>query len=156
MKTERLSSILTLIGGVQSRKWETVMQLVERIADGSATVKHKKWEDDWKQEHPQYHPLDLSEIKTWSTYDDTCIDLRFTNDNSQLACEVKIYDGDSVRGERRKLRFEAFIWLPSSFLRVIEQRIGWAFDSFLEDAYEQHLEMQKKLWIDNLRSKIIK
>ena len=32
MKTEKLFELLTLVDGVKSKKWETVMQLVDLIA----------------------------------------------------------------------------------------------------------------------------
>jgi len=163
MKTEKLFELLTLVGGIQSKKWETVMQLVDIIAKGNVTIKTKKWNDEWKQNKPEYHPLDLVKIETWSTYDNTCIDLQFSNDtskdnghpNNQLVCKVKIYDGNCFGGERQQLRFETLLWLPTSFIHTIEQRIEWAFENYLEDAYENHLEAQKKLWINNMKNEII-
>jgi hypothetical protein len=164
MKTEKLFELLTLVDGVRSERWETVLQLVDVISKGSVIIKDKKWDDSWKQSRPDYYPLDLAEIKTWSTYDNTCIDLNFLNDISkgvvcdeypyQLVCKVKIYDGNSFGGDRRKLRFEALLWLPTTFIHTLEQRIEWAFNAYLEDAYENHLEAQKKLWINNMKSKI--
>lgn len=135
MKTEKLFELLTLVDGVKSKRWETVMSLVDLIAKGSVTIKEKKWNDTWKQNNPEYYPLDLAEIKTWSTYDDTCIDLQFSNDtkkdnghqNNQLVCNVKIYDGNSFGVERQQLRFEALLWLPTSYIHTIDQRIEWAF-----------------------------
>ena len=84
MKTEKLFELLTLVDGVKSKRWETVMQLVDAITKGSVTIKDKKWNDSWKQGKSEYYPLDLAEIKTWSTYDDTCIDLQFSNDTSNI------------------------------------------------------------------------
>lgn len=72
-----------------------------------------------------------------------------------MVCKVKIYDGNSFGGERKDLRFEAFILLPDSFLHNISQRIGWDFETYLEDAYEDHLLAQKKLWINNMKNSII-
>ena len=163
MKAEKLFEILTLVDGIRHKKWSTVRQLVDLIAAGSVTIKEKKWNDSFRQKNPDYYPLNLGEIKTWSTYDDTCIDLRFTNDttedngcpNNQLVCTVKIYEGDSFSGFRKGLRFEATLWLPTSFIHNIEQSIKWALESYLEDAYEKHLENQKKLWIDNALAEIV-
>lgn len=163
MRTEKLFELLTLVNGIKSKRWETVKQLVDILAKGSVAIKYKKWNDDWKQNNPEYYPLDLTEMQTWSTYDDTCIDLEFSNDttenyghaNNQLVCNVKIYDGNSFGGERQKLRFEALLWLPTAFIHIIEQRIEWAFETYLEDAYESHLEEQKKLWINNRKNEIL-
>jgi hypothetical protein len=163
MKTEKLFELLTLVGGIRSGRWEMVRQLVDAIAKGSVTIKEKEWNDSWKQSRPEYYPLDLAEIKTWSTFDDTCIELRFYNDtakdnghpNNQLVCEVKIYEGDSFSGFRKGLRFTALLWLPTKFLHTIEQRIEWAFEDYLEDAYKKHLEAQKKSWIDAMKAEIL-
>lgn len=76
-KEKQLLELLALVGGIQSTKWETVKQLVDAIIKGNVTIKNKKWADGWKNKHLDYHPLDLAEIKNWSTYDNTCIDLKF-------------------------------------------------------------------------------
>jgi len=163
MKTEKLFELLTLINGVKSKKWATVMQLVDEISKENVTIKDKQWNDGWKQSNPEFYPLDLNKIETWSTYDLTCIDLQFSNDiskdngqpNNQLICKAKIYEGDSLEGERQQLRFKALLYLPTAFIHTIEQRIKLAFETYLEEAYENHLEAQKDLWINNMRSEII-
>ncbi len=163
MKPEKLFQILALVDGVKSRKWETVMQLVDVIARGNAVIQQKKWNDSYKESKPELYPLDLADINTWSTFDGSCIDLYFTNDttkvnghpNNQLVCKVKIYDGDPIGGSRLQLRFEALLWLPPSFISTIEQRIIWELDSHLEDAHEKHLEAQKKHWINEMKTEII-
>ncbi len=163
MKTEKLFELLTLVEGVTSKRWETVMQLVDLIAKGSIDIKDKKWDDSFKQSKPKYYPLNLGDIKTWSTFDDTCIDLYFANDttenngqtNNQLVCTAKIYDGHSFGGNRNRLRFEALLWLPTSFIHTIEQRIEWAFETHLEESYETHLEEQKRLWIENKKKEFL-
>jgi len=101
MKTEKLFELLTLVDGITSRRWETVTQLVDVIESGGATIKDKKWGASYKQNNPDWYPLNLDKIGTWSTYGDTCVDLYFSNDttdnnghpNNQLVCKVKIYDG---------------------------------------------------------------
>ncbi len=163
MKTEKLFELLTLVGGITSRKWDTVLQLIELIQQGSVTIKEGNWRN-WKKQFPDLYSLDLSKIDTWSTYDNTCIELHFSNDttkenghpNNQLVCKVKIYEGDNFHGERKELRFEALLWLPTAFIHNIEQRIEWAYDNYLEDAYEKHLEKQKAIWINNMRNNFLK
>jgi len=163
MKTEKLFELLTLVNGVKSKQWAIVMQLVDEITKDGAITKDKQWNDSWKQNNPLFYPLDLDKIKTWSTYDITCIDLQFSNDtskdngqpNNQLICKVKIYEGNSFDGKRQQLRFEALLHLPTAFIHAIEHQIEWAFGTYLEEAYENHLEAQKKLWISNMRSEII-
>jgi hypothetical protein len=164
MKTEKLFELLTLVNGVRSKRWETVRQLVKLIGDGSIEIKSKKWADDWKEKNTEYYPLLLGNIDTWTTFDDSCIDLKFSNDttknngqtNNQLICNVRIYNGDSFNGERKNLRFEALLWLPTSFIHNIEPLVESAFNYYLEDAYENHLIAVKKNWINTWKNKILK
>lgn len=164
MDDKKLFELLTLVDGVRSSKWETVMSLVDAIKAGGVTIKEKEWADSFKQNNPQYSPLDLANRETWSTYDNTCIDIVFTHQKkskngmkvSQLVCKVKIYEGQNMYGERTCLRFEALLWLPSSYIQSIENRIMWAFDDFLEDEHKKHLEAQKKLWINKMKNGILK
>lgn len=155
MTTQKLFEILSLVNGVRSRQWQMVRQLVKQIGEGGVTVKTKRWNDDWKQ-NSKYYPLDLTKIETWSTFDDTCIDLQFRNDGqNNLVCEARIYDGDSFNGHRQRLRFEATLLLPTKFLQNIEPLIKWAFDAYLEDAHIKYLEEQKQKWIAKKRADIL-
>lgn len=164
MDDKKLFELLTLVDGVRSTRWETVMQLVEAIKAGGVTIKKKEWRDSFKQNNPQFYPLDLANRETWSTYDYTCIDIMFTHEKkskkgtkvSQLVCNVKIYEGYNMDGRRLDLRFEALLWLPSSYIQSLENRIMWAFDEFLEDEHKKHLEEQKKLWINKMKNGILK
>ena len=164
MKTEKLFELLTLFDNVQSRNWNDVRKLVDEISKGRVTIKEKKWADQFKQDHPEYYPLDLADIKTWSTFDGTCIDLRFSNDiaeengqeNNQLVCRATIYEGNSFGGYREGKRFEAVLWLSTAFIHEIEPIIARYLESHLEDAYDDYLESQKKLWIHNKRLEILK
>jgi len=145
MKSKELFRMLALANGVVSKKWETVMQLVDLIAKGEAKAKFCS-----------YKKYDLSDINSWSTYEDKCIDLRFSNRKNILICEARIYDGESFDGTRTRLRFEALIKLPELFIYVLERRIELAFETYLENAYEEHLEAQKKIWIKNRKYEITK
>lgn len=155
MKTEKLFELLILLDGVKIRRWETVMKLVEFIANGDVDVKEKKWDDEWKNRNEQYYPLDLAKRETWSAFDNTCIDLNFDRIENDFVCKVKIYDGNSFGGERTKLRFTAKLLLPTKFIHCIEHHINWKFESFLQESYENHLESQRKLWINELKSQIL-
>lgn len=156
MRQEKLFELLGIVNGVTISKWNMVMQLVDLIAKGESTVQEKKWRDPLKEGYPRLYPLNLDDIKTWSTHDNTCIDLYFTvNSTNEFKCKVKIYDGDTFDGCRKGLRFEALLALPSSFIHKIEGKIEWAFEEFLEDEYERHLKAQKILWIDNLKETIL-
>ena len=153
MTEEKLFELLTLIKEVRSRSWTTVGKIVELMP--SIEVKEKKWSQKYKQDNPELFPLDLSKIETWSTYDRDCISLIFRNENNRLVCDVNIYDGDNVNGYRTSLRFTATLIMPSSFIKEIEQEILYALDILAEDSYEDYLETQKKLWIENFKLKFL-
>lgn len=155
MKTEKLFELLTLVDDVRSNEWSMVMLIADCISKGEADVLEKEWADRFKRDKSEYYPLDLSQIKTWSTYEGDCIKLKFHVDKDKLMCDVKIYDGNSFGGERNALRFSAKLCMPHEFVQNIESSINWAFECYLEQAYENHLEAQKLLWINNLKSQII-
>lgn len=156
MKTKKLLELLSLVGEVKSNRWNTVRDVVECLKTKTDTdIIKAYWNDTWKQENPKYNPLVLSEIKTWSTYEGDCIDLRFSNKNEKLHCSAKIYDGRLLDGKMQKIRFTAEFILPTSFIDNLESSITWAFESYLEHEYENYLEMQRKNWIEKLKTKII-
>lgn len=164
MKTEELFKVLTLVDGVKSTKWSMVMLLVDEIAAGNVTIKEKKWGDTtYKQQTEDNSPLHLDKLITWSTFDSTCIDLYFTNNIqdetehqiNQLVCRAKIYDGESFGGHRKFMKFEALLWLPTAFIHTIESLIEWELQQYLEKGYENHLEAQKKAWINNTKKEIL-
>lgn len=156
-KEFELFELLRYVGGVKSTNWNTVLHLVGYIGvgKGKAVVESKKWYDKYKRDNPEYYPLDLSQVSTWSTFDGECIDLTFNAIDDKLSCIAKIYDGESFGGRRKELRFEATIILPLSFLTSLQGRIDYALSEYLEFAHENHLEAVKKLWIDNLKNEIM-
>ena len=97
---KKLFDILTLVDGVKSSNWADVMKIVETMP--SIEVMEKKWNEKYKQDNPEWFPLDLSKIATWSTCDGECINLRFSNENNKLICNVSIYDGVIMNGYRKK------------------------------------------------------
>lgn len=153
MTNEKLLEILTLVNSVKSNIWNDVRKIVELMP--SIEVKEKKWNEKYKQDNPEWYPLDLSKIETWSTYDVECINLVFSNDNNKVICEVSIYDGDIMYGYRRNLRFTATLIMPNSFIKEIEQKILYALDRLAEDSYDDYLETQKKLWMSKFKSQIL-
>lgn len=163
MEIKKLFKALTLVDGVKSTKWVMVKLLVDEIAAGNVTIKKKMWCDKYKQENPKAYPLDLGNLITWSTYDNTCIELYFINNPqdetehqiNQLVCNAKIYDGDGFYGKRKALRFEATLWLSDTFIHTIEQLIEYELQQYLERAYQNHLEAERKLWIQNTKNEIL-
>ena len=153
MNNKKLFEVLTLVRSVRSSRWNDVRNIVELMP--SIEVKEKKWNEKYKQDNPEWYPLDLSKIETWSTYEGECIDLVFSNENNKVVCKVSIYDGDNMRGYRRDLRFTATLIMPNSFIKELEQKILYALDKLAEYSYEDYLETQKKLWMANFKSQIL-
>ena len=150
MEAKKLFKLLTLINGVEIRKWETVRMIVGFIQSKEIEVLKKEWAYD---QHKSDELLDLSNINVWSTFDETCIELFFHNaatpkkPENKLICDVKIYNGNSFDGWRVNLRFTASLLMPNKFISEIEKNIEWKFEKYLETAYENHLEAQKRAWI---------
>lgn len=153
MSNKKLFEILTLVNSVKSDRWSDVRKIIEIMP--SIEVKEKKWNEKYKQDNQEWFPLDLSKIETWSTYDGECINLVFSNDSNKVICEVSIYDGDSMWGYRKNLRFTATLIMPNSFIKEIEQKILYALDKLAEDSYNNYLENQKKIWVSNFKSEIL-
>ena len=132
MENKKLMKILKTIGKVKSSRWNVVMEIVKNM--DSIEVIEKNYHDDFKRNHPEIYPLDLSKLDTWSTYDGECINLIFKNENEKLVCDVSIYDGDCLNGYRTDLKFTAKLILPEFFISVIKENIVYVFDSFSNDA----------------------
>jgi hypothetical protein len=154
MTNKKLFELLKLVDGVNYNSWRIVNPLVDCIKEDESVVIKKEWHDSFKKNNPDWYPLDLSKIGTWSTYD-SCVGINFTNVNNKLYCKVKIYDGDNMDGFRKGLRFTVELILPDKFLKQISGTIESYFDSYLHEAYERHLENQKKLFIYSLRNEIL-
>jgi len=154
MTNKKLFELLKLVGGVNCGYWRGVNPLVELIKEDESIVVKKEWHDSFKKDNPDYYPLNLSKIETWSTYDE-CVDINYTNVNDKLYCKVRIYEGDNMHGYRKGLRFTAELILPNKFLKQIARTIESYFESYLLEAYEAHLENQKKLFVYNLRNEIL-
>jgi len=82
MTNKKLLEILTLVNSVKSSRWNDVRKVVETMA--SIEVKEKKWNEKYKQDNPEWYPLDLSKIETWSTYDCECINLVFADGGMRI------------------------------------------------------------------------
>jgi len=143
---------LNVVGEVTSCKWRTVMSLVDSINNDKKTiVLEKEWGNDYRKDSF----LDLSKRETWSTYDDTCIDLNFSLDNKKLICEARIYDGESFCGSRRGLRFITKIQLQNNFIEKIDGLLEYEFKHFLNNEYEKHLELLRMEWVKKEREIIM-
>ena len=146
---------LGLIGEIRSTKWTTVMLVADCIQNdktNKVVIVSKEWAESYKRDYP----LDLSKRETWSTYDDTCIDLTFSVKEKKLNCHARIYNGMSYDGRRTNLRFEAEIILPNKFIKRIASLLDYEFSFFLERQYNAHLELKQRVWMTNMKNKLLK
>jgi hypothetical protein len=157
MTNKKMFELLTLVEGVRVYSWDYVQELV-KVFNGKEpiTILKKEWGDSYKQNNPSSFPLNLNEVKTWTTINDMeHINIKFENDNNKLHCYVLIKEGGSFRSDFMTTKFKAEFILPNSFLKKIEKTINWAFESYLEESYENHLKSQRKLWIEGTRNQIL-
>jgi len=144
---------LKIVRDVNCLGWSLVPKLVA-IMD-TVTVREKRWADQFKQNHPEMYPLDLSNIKTWSTFDE-CVTLTFTFLNSKvIECNAIVYNGEGVYGRRRNIRFCATFDIPATFVSELEDDITYHFNDYCEDKYEEHLKRQKKEWVRKFAEKAL-
>lgn len=116
----------------------------------SIEVIEKEWADDWRNERLELHPLDLSLMETWSTFEG-CTRTTFKPLNTKfITCDIELYDGgtsfSSSRG-RGCLEWTAKLKIPVSFLKNIENEIDNLFDTHCDREYNKYLEKQKEEWI---------
>ena len=155
---KKLFKLLKLIDGVSYWHWNIVLEIVEcfQKQGDKITIINKNWDETYKQNNLKSFPLNLDIINTWSTHDGAqCIDIKFSVKDEKLNCKAKIYDGNSFNGHREKLRFQAEFILPNSFIKKIENKIEYSFMVYLNSAYEDHLEAEKKLWIEKTKSETL-
>jgi len=153
MTTKELFKILTIVNGVTSHSWNIVRVLIDHIAAGVGSIKEATWADKYKSE--QNYTLNLAKVDTWSTYDNSCIDLCFTIKNDCLLCLAKIYEGDDFDGHKKGLRFTAVIIFPAFVIQCIHNLIEIEFENFLDDKHDEYLRIQKQNWIDNLKTELL-
>ena len=154
-KVQKLFKLLSLIELVQCTRWEMIMKIVDCINTSDIEVIEKTWYDMFKINNIQMYPLDLTNIKTWSTYDE-CILITFEIKSNKLYCTCVIWDGDNYNGNRTNKRFKTELILPDEFILNIEKDIEYSFERHLENQYDDYLEKQKEIWVNNLRDEILK
>lgn len=151
ISNEKLFNILSEIENTYIYEWNMVRKIHALIKAKKAFYSGLKWEDSWKN-RPK---LPLEEIEAWSTYDKTCISLKFYVEKQELMCHALIYNGESFNGVRKCKRFETKISLPLYFIENLKEYILSEFDKMAERAYFTHLETQKKLWIKHYKNMIL-
>jgi hypothetical protein len=150
MNQKNLFKLLKLVESVSVRYRDNLSELIDQIAQGKATVIKKRWHISWKEKDN----LDLAKVETWRTYEN-CFDLTYMVENNKLICEAVVYEGDMLDGRRKDRRFSATIQLPNSFIGKLQSWIESEFNFYSEDAYQNHLEEQKKQWIKEYQKSIL-
>jgi hypothetical protein len=154
---QELKKIFPIIQNVSVFDWKVVQLLQKGVLEKQIVVLKSLWEDlySYKNNSKYYDAPDLTQIKTWSTYDgkykkihQSCINLIFEyKDTKNFICYVKIYDGDILNGHRTHLRFTATLNLPIDLLYIIEGEINWSFNRDLEYQYDDYLEQKRQEWM---------
>lgn len=143
---KKLIQKLQLIGKIFSHRWYIVQLIVKEIQNNNVNIISKRWEYSWKKDNEKYYPLDLSEIKTWSTFDNKCIDIMFFVENKKLTADITIFDGFP-----KTKRFSCKLQFKNNFVLNLKDIIDNRFDYYCEDQYEKYLAQEKQDWILNFR-----
>ncbi len=123
-KAQELIKKLNILGSVNSSNYKLMQLVYEEVKNNKVVVKSKEWCDPWKNQKPEFYPLDLKKFNNWITYN-TCVDLVFTNTKKAgFICDVIIYDGRLLDGMRENKRFKATILLDISFITSLEHLIN--------------------------------
>lgn len=134
--------------------WNTVMAICEIFDD--LIVMDSMWNDSFKRDHPDIYPLDLSDRKTWSTFDQ-CANFKFEYlDSEHFMCTAYIYDGDSIYGSQRRLRFTAEMKIPVEHIGLIGDWIDAAFSRKLRSGYEKFLRDEAGKWMNAYAKELIR
>lgn len=102
----------------------------------------KNYKDKWKNDNPQYYPLDLFKWDNWCTYD-KCLQLEIKPQLNKLKVTIYVHDGDMLDGWRNNIRWTAELLVPKDYLLLIENIIKYNVEQLAEEAYELHLETQR-------------
>ena len=155
MKLTKLKDIVVVLGDIKYSTWGILTNIVELLTENKAHVIDKQWYDNYKNNNLQYYTLDLYNINTWSTFE-SCIDFKFSITGNSVRCDAKIYDGDSLYGNRQGVRFDAVIELPLSFLRKLEPNLMYELKEYYADEYDKLLNSRRDKWIIDKIEKLIK
>jgi hypothetical protein len=156
---EKLFQLLTYIESVKISDWDWIRLLVDGINNKTIKVKVKRWADNFKDKNPDFYPLDLSRIDTWSTYTG-CYDITFYNKTvynkpkNKLECKVVVYDGDPVYGYRNGKKFDAVLTLPNEYIHKLAHLIDYKLTWVVDEEYTKHLDNLKHDWLVKRKQEI--
>jgi hypothetical protein len=165
MKMSEMLKKLEIVKEVNCYDWNTTQELIKLIKDDSTEILDiTDYRDKFKQE---YYPINKKRLiaedncgrgynDLWMTFE-KCreLEVKYYTDNF-CECIVTIYDGDNFHGYRTNLRFILRLKIDIDFINLIEEEIDSAFDNYLDNEYEKHLERQKGIWIGKKRYNLLK
>jgi hypothetical protein len=152
MNINNLKKILTILEEVRIKSFEFGNDIREGI--DKIEVLSKKWMESYKQDRPEYYPLDLSSVDVWRTYGD-CRKFTLSLEDGRLHCSVTVYEGDLLHGQPTRARFEAELVLPDEFLLKVAKVLESRFEDHLEGLYEDELEARKKKWMSDFGKQLL-
>lgn len=152
---KKLFDLLFLVNGVKDNMGRLTSSIIACFnSDNKPEIISKAWGWDYKNENPKYYPLDLSSSNLWSTYEG-CYSITFSNEKGKLKCSSTIFDGSSFDGRRKEIKFKAEFILPSDFIFLLQEKIMYSLDSYIERKHDEYLLEQKAIWIDTLKKEIL-
>jgi len=149
---------LEYVESIYSNRWNMCRLLVDYMNEHRDKVS-VKWLSRGGWESKVHYNDDIEQLfdfKTWSTYDLSCIDLKFSTKGDKLECYASIFEGGNFRGERRGLRFRAEIILPFNFIKNLKEEIEEKVEYFLISEHKRFLEEEAKKWMNNRYDELFK
>ncbi len=118
-------------------------------------IVNTKWVDPWRNSHKDIHPIDLSDLSTWSTYSDL-IRVTFKYSCSKyMECFVKMYTYTNQNYDIPMKKWTAKLQVPTEFLRNIDKEVNDHFEEYVQEAYYKFLSHKEKLWKDKHAEKLL-
>jgi hypothetical protein len=142
-KSKIYKKLEILIQGVFIYDYRITQEIKELYQQDKIKLISAEWCDHWKQIHPEYYPLNLKDNDLWCTYSE-CTTLFLHIKDDKILVDVDIYDGEMLHGRRKAKRWEAKFEINQYHLKLFIKNINWKFDNYLDDLYEQELEIQKQ------------
>jgi len=138
----KLTKKLKILKSVVCNNWGVGNALRDQM--DNFEVLDKTWHDEFQD---KYEQLDLTDPDVWRTYDG-CRSARFIFMSPKFVkCEVTVWDGDRLYGNRGRIRFSATLKIPISFLKEIKDSINCDFYRHCARMHSRLLELQKEEWI---------
>lgn len=148
MDVKKLVKMMSMIGSLNHNSYKILNLVIKSIQDGSGIVKSAKFYDSWKKDEPN-----MLDPEVWQTYE-KCRDFTFSlESDDKLKCDIVIYEGDMLNGNRRVPRLFSTVLLPITFIFNMGEEINRQLDILLDLEYNYFLERQRMLWKEKQKKK---